>query len=84
MEPTGFCLPSYHLLRSMPIECGLRFGGGTTRAMVYTDKINLIVETPLDLQVLIDDSTVYLQQCVMKINQAHTVSVVGLGKEKRW
>ena len=53
--------------------------------MAFADDMNLIAETPQGLQALIDHSTAYLLQCGMKINQAksHTVSIVGLGKEKK-
>ena len=41
--------------------------------------------TPQGLQALIDHSTAYLLQYGMEINQAksHTVSIVGLRKEKK-
>ena len=63
----------------------LRFGGGTARAMGYADDKNLIVEISQGLQALIEHLRAYLLQCGMKINQAksHTVSIVGLGKEKK-
>ena len=51
--------------------------------MTLADDMNLIMDTPQGLHALIHHSTIYLLQCRMKINQAHTVSVVGLGKENK-
>ena len=74
-----------HLLRSLPKVYGLRFGGGTTRARFVANDMNLIAETPLGLQDLIDHSMAYLLPGGIKINQAksHTVSIAGLGKGKK-
>ena len=56
-----------HLLRSLPMECGLRFRGGVMRDMAFANDMNLIADTP---QCLIDRLTAYLLHCGMKINQA--------------
>ena len=84
MSSVLFNIVINRLLRSLPMECGLLFGGGVIRAMAFVNDMNLIAETPQGLQALIYHSTAYLLQCVMKINQAksHTVLIVGLGKEK--
>ena len=44
-----------HLLRSLPKVRWPWFGGGT-RAMTFTDDMNLIGETPLGFEALIDHS----------------------------
>ena len=69
-----------NLLELLPRECRQRFGSGVTRAIALADDMNLTLETPQGLNALINHSTTYLLQCGIKINQAHTVSVVGLGK----
>ena len=57
-----------HLLGSLPRECGLWFRGSTTRAMAFSDSMNLIAEAPWRLQALIDHSMAYRLKCWMRIN----------------
>ena len=51
--------------------------------MALADDMNLIADTPQGLHALIHHPTTYLLQCRIKVNEAHTVSVVGLGKENK-
>lgn len=85
LSPIIFNLVIDQLLRSLPKECGVSFGGSKIRAMAFADDLNLLAETPAGLQLLLDHTTRFLQACGLRINngKSHSVTIRGLGKEKK-
>ena len=55
LSSTLFNILTYHLFRSLPRECELWFGDSTTKAIAFSDVMNLIAKTPHGLQALIPD-----------------------------
>ncbi|CAB0043079.1 unnamed protein product [Trichogramma brassicae] len=85
LSPVLFNIVIYHLLRSLPTECGIPFCGRTIRAMAFADDLILLAQTPAGLQKLLDHTASFLAECGLRVNSSkcHSLTIRGLGQAKK-
>lgn len=85
LSPMIFNLVVDRLFGQLPPEVGLKLGGVSLNAMGFADDLVLIATTSRGLQLMLDITANYLQQCGLSVNasKCFTVALRNVPKEKK-
>lgn len=73
------------MLEALPKEVGVKVGHLKINAEAFADDIVFFASTREGLQNTIDSTTRFLSQCglYVNVNKCFTISIIGLGKQKK-